>query len=400
MGSNAKSYDILIAGAGIFGVTAAIELAKRDHRVALINPDQAPHHLAASTDISKAVRMEYGSDLEYFQMAEISIRRWHQWNDLFNTELYHQVGFLMLCKEPITSERQSFERASHHSLLTSGYTPEIIERDLLEKQFPAVNPQIYAQACYNPVGGYAESSRTIEHLISYATSLGVDVHLGQTAEQLIVQNQQLTGIKTREGSLFHCGHAHIAAGAHTPWLVPDLSTYFKATGHPVFWLRPKDPELFKPPNFVVFTADIANSGWYGFPFNENHGVVKVARHSNGQVLHPEKDDRRVTDQETFALRSFLKDSLPELAEAPLVYTRKCLYTDTLDGHYWIDKHPEIRGLSVGTGGCGHGLKMGPILGELQADMIEEKSNQFSKRFRWRHLTKETAEKEQARHMED
>ena len=399
MATHAKSYDILIAGAGIFGVTAAIELAKRNHQVALINPDTVPHHLAASADISKAVRMEYGSDLEYFRMAEISIRRWQEWNDLFDTKLYHQVGFLMLMKEPITSEKQSFEQASHQSLLSAGYTPEIIKREALKDRYAAFSPLTYAEACYNSVGGYAESSKALEHLTSYAISLGVDIHLGQTADQLLVENHRLTGIRTKEGSVFNCGHAHIAAGAHTSLLIPELLPYLKATGHPVFWLRPKRPDLFKPPNFVVFTADISNSGWYGFPFNETHGIVKVARHSEGQVLHPDEDDRRVTDKEILALRSFLKQSIPELSEAPLVYTRKCLYTDTLDGHYWIDKHPEIDGLSVGTGGCGHGLKMGPVLGDLQADMIEDIPNPFNKRFRWRHLTAETAKKEQARHMD-
>ncbi len=82
-----------------------------------------------------------------------------------------------------------------------------------------------------------------------------------------------------------------------------------------------------------------------------------------------------------------------------MYTRRCLYTDTLDGHFWIDNHPEIQGLSVSSGGSGHGFKMAPLLGEIAADVVEGKSNQFCQRFRWRHLTPDTVQVEEARGFE-
>ena len=47
---------VIVVGAGINGVTAAIELKKRGHEVVLVDPGPLPHPLAASTDISKAVR--------------------------------------------------------------------------------------------------------------------------------------------------------------------------------------------------------------------------------------------------------------------------------------------------------------------------------------------------------
>ena len=83
---------------------------------------------------------------------------------------------------------------------------------------------------------------------------------------------------------------------------------------------------------------------------------------------------------------------------PLVYTRRCLYTDTLDGHFWMDNHPEIKGLSVSTGGSGHGFKMAPILGEMTAGVVEGKTHQFSERYRWRHLTDDTLQVMEARHV--
>ena len=76
---------IIVVGAGIFGVTAAIELRRRGHAVQLLDPGPLPHPLAASTDISKAVRMEYGTDEDYATLVEQSFDGWHQWNHDFGT---------------------------------------------------------------------------------------------------------------------------------------------------------------------------------------------------------------------------------------------------------------------------------------------------------------------------
>ncbi len=392
------NYDFLIIGGGVFGVTTAIELAKRKYRIGLLNPGSIPHPQASSTDVSKAVRMEYGSDKAYFRMAQTSIERWKEWNVFFDEEFYVEVGFLMLCPDNLQSERQAFERQSYANLLEAGYTPEHLDTQALEKRFPAVSGSNYPTAIFNPVGGYAKSGRVIEVLTAYARSLGVTVHQGEAIRSLVVEKGHLQAVLTQSGNAFQSGHTVVAAGAHTPYLLPELKPYMKVTGHPVFWLKPKETSLYTYPHLSVFTADISNSGWYGFPFLPEHGIVKIGRHAQGVLLHPDLDERSVRREEIVALRSFLKFTFPKLADAPIVYTRKCLYTDTLDGHFWIDNHPEIKGLTVSTGGSGHAFKMAPLLGEMTADVVEGKIHPFSKRFRWRHLTGDTKQGEEARNL--
>jgi glycine/D-amino acid oxidase-like deaminating enzyme len=60
----------IVIGAGIFGVTTAIELRRRGWAVTLTDPGPLPHPDAASTDVSKAIRMDYGSDEHYMEMME------------------------------------------------------------------------------------------------------------------------------------------------------------------------------------------------------------------------------------------------------------------------------------------------------------------------------------------
>ena len=73
---NTDSKKIIIVGAGIFGVTAALELAKRGHQVKLFDPGPLPHPDAASTDISKAIRLGYGADEFYMELMEIALEGW------------------------------------------------------------------------------------------------------------------------------------------------------------------------------------------------------------------------------------------------------------------------------------------------------------------------------------
>ncbi|MEO8396610.1 MAG: sarcosine oxidase, partial [Chloroflexota bacterium] len=64
---------------------------------------------------------------------------------------------------------------------------------------------------------------------------------------------------------------------------------------------------------------------------------------------------------------------------------RCLYCDTRDEHFWIDRHPQRPGLTVAAGGSGHAFKFAPVLGGLIADAMEAKPNDWLPKFRWRTL---------------
>ncbi|MBL7776612.1 MAG: FAD-dependent oxidoreductase [Saprospiraceae bacterium] len=392
-----KPFDFLIVGAGIYGLSAAVALRKRGFRVAILNPGQIPHPLAASTDISKVVRMEYGADREYMDMVDEAINGWHAWNDLFQEQLYHEVGFLMLSKPTRPESGPTFEAASYANLIAKGYQPEQLSPEDLAGRFPAFNARAYSDAVFNPRAGFAESGRVVAVLLKYARGLGVEVFQQQTAHRFLEHSSQVSGVQTLEGTSFSAGHTIVCTGAYTPYLLPELASFMKSTGHPVFHLQPERPEDYQPPRFSVFTSDISHTGWYGFPLHPREGVVKIANHGIGLELHPDRDARLVGQADILHLRQFLYENLPGLAQAPIVFTRRCLYNDTLDGHFWIDRHPERTGLSVGAGGSGHAFKMAPILGDMIADAAEGKGHKWSERYRWRNLDTGTRQEEAARH---
>jgi glycine/D-amino acid oxidase-like deaminating enzyme len=371
---------VIVVGAGINGVTAAIELRKRGHYVVLVDPGPLPHPLAASTDISKAVRAAYGADEDYTELAERSITLWRKWNKEFAVELYHETGVMFVrCGEMKPGD---FEYESFKMLQQRGRKVERVNSSQLWKRFPAWNPELFPDGLFEVEAGYAESGRVVAALVERAKSAGVELRENSRFCHLDENHDRVKGIVLDDGKRIAGDHVVMAVGAWTPYLLPFTKKFFRASGQPVFHLKPPRPDLFAPERFPVFGADITTTGYYGFPLNRD-GIVKIANHGPGREMSPESPQRAVTSEEEGNLRKFLSWAFPALAEAPIVYTRICMYCETHDGNFWIAPDPEREGLVIAAGDCGHGFKFAPVLGEIIADAVEEKSNPLLKKFRWR-----------------
>src|SRR6266699_770407 len=384
--------SVIVVGAGINGVTSAIELKKRGYKVVLVDRGPLPHPLAASTDISKAVRAAYGADEDYTALAERSIELWRKWNTEFGADLFHQTGVLFLRQRPM--QPGDFEYESCKLFEKRGHKFERINSAKLRERFPAFNAERFHDGFLDSEAGYVESGRVVAALIESAKSIGVELCDGQFAA-LHEDDNRVKGVVLQDRDRIGGDAVVVAVGAWTPYVLPFTRKFFRATGHPVFHLKPDKPELFSPERFPIFGADISTTGYYGFPLNRD-GVVKIANHGCGREMSPDSPERAVTKEEENKMRQFLSDSFPGLADAPIVFTRICLYCDTHDGNFWIAPDPERPQLIIAAGDCGHGFKFAPVLGEIIADAVEGKSNPLLEKFRWRPEVKAGETKEAAR----
>ena len=389
----ATGQRILIVGGGIMGVTAALELRRRQANVTLIDPGPLPHPEASSTDISKMVRMDYGSDELYTEWMEEAFPRWREWNARWGEALYHEDGFVIMTRAEMRPG--GFEYESYRLLRERGYRPERLDSKALAARFPAWNAVNYVDGYYNPLAGWAESGRVLARLIDEARAAGVEMREGAAMAQLLTDDKRVHGVLLTDGQRLTGDAVIVAAGAWTPMLLPHLQERMWVVGQPVLHFRPVEAAPFAMPRFTGFAADISNTGWYGLPFHE--GVVKIANHGEGRRLDP-RGPKEVGSGEEARFREFLRETFPALAEAPCVRQRLCLYCDTWDGHFWIDHDREYPGLLVATGGSGHAFKFAPLLGGLIADVLEGRANRYATRFAWR----ERGElgKEEARFLED
>lgn len=375
------SSDVTIIGAGIFGLTAAIDLNSRGYKVNVLDHGPIPYPLAASTDISKVVRIDYGPDEEYMILGERACEGWRRWNIELGQIVYHEIGVVLLTRSPF--QPRGFEYESYNLLLKRGHKPDRLDRQSIANRFLAVNPDNYVDGYFNPVGGYVESGKVISLLANKAKREGVKIQEEVTITEIYKNRNRVTGIRTQTNDVINIEILIVAAGAWTPILVPDVADSFTIRGLPVFHMKVDDQKMFSPPGFPVFLADTASTGFYGFPVHPSEGVLKIGYHGQGRILHPYKDERVVIQEDFDRLFIFLADTFPSLLNSPIVHTRCCLYCDTFDEHFWIDSHPENENLFIASGGSGHAFKFGPVLGEIIADKVEGKNNPYSQKFKWR-----------------
>src|SRR5437667_1137466 len=388
---------IIVVGAGINGVTAAIEYKTRGHNVGLVDPGSAPHPLAASSDISKAVRWAYGADEAYTALAKLSIKLWRKWNEEFGVELYREVSVMFVRGQEMKTG--DFECESFKLLKRRGHKIERMNSPQLWNRFPAWNPKLYQDGVLELEAGYAESGRVVATLVGRAKSLGIELREGARFFRLDEGDDRVKGIVLDDGQRIAGDSVVMAVGAWTPYLLSFTKKFFRANGQPVFHLKPRQPELFAAERFPVFGADITTTGYYGFPLNRD-GVVKIANHGPGREMSPDSPERLVTRQEEQNLREFLSSTFPVLADAPIVYSRVCMYCDTHDGHFWIARDPDREGLIIAAGDSGHGFKFAPVLGEIIADAVEKRQNRLFKNFRCRRKVRAGSGQKAARAKEN
>ncbi len=378
---------VVVLGAGIFGVTGALELRRRGHDVRLVDAGPLPHPLAASTDISKVVRLEYGADEGYTEMAERALDGWRRWNRELGAELFHECGVIFLKRTPLRPG--SFEADSLSLLQRRGRPIERLSREAIRARYSAWNSNRYIDGIHNNEGGYVESGLVVERLVGRARAAGVELLQGSPFASLDGRAAILENGTRLDGDCLVA-----ALGSWTPHALPFTAAWFRSSGMPVFHLRPNDPAPFSAECFPVFGADISETGYYGFPIHG--GVVKIANHGGGRPMLPSSPERAVSEAETAALRAFVAETFPALAGAPIVHTRVCVYTDSWDGHFWIARDPDRPGLVLATGGSGHAFKFAPLLGDLIADAVE--GAPAVERFRWRPEVHPPRSEEAARHQ--
>ena len=377
----------LVIGAGVFGLTTACELRRRRWTVTVVDAGRVPREEAASTDVSKIIRMDYGADALYTAMAESAMPGWDDWNARWSPPLYHQDGFVLLASEPMRPGGFEFES---YSLLKGRGHPVARLSDLDRTAvIPAWSEDRYPDGYFNPRAGWAESGRVVERLLHEARGLGARIVEDAAVARLIETGGRVRGAQTTTGDDHRADATILATGAWTPALLPHLADVMWTTAQPVIHVDAGPDERWRAPKFPVWAADIARTGWYGFPALST-GAMKIGHHGSGRRVEADAA-RHVLPAEETRVRAFLGGNLPPLADAPIVHRRLCLYCDTFDGDFWIDHDPERPGLVVAAGDSGHGFKFAPIMGGLIADVVEGRRNAWADRFSWRARLRDTRE---------
>ena len=423
---------IVIIGAGAFGTSTAIALALRGHqKVVLVDPvlpvtsslkashlDQ-PHPsqpVSSSHDISKILRGDYGKDAFYFELFQRAWKKWKQledkWRAVVPKSMFHWTGVGFVTgidtttapPQPLDNNNSnnmtssSFERVSFEELTKQ---PELPQPTLLDStgkirsRLRGLNRGVaqYDWGYWNPIGGWGESGRILAQMHQDAAELGVQF-MSHSAATLLRSGDKVVGARLTNGQEILGSMTLVCCGAWTRFLVSETKELVKASAMSVFHLERPLPDTLVPDCPV--TLDISQSGFYIFPFHPSTSVIKIGHHGAGYPLE-EPASRASLDAlakqlrpiEEVKFRKYLSLYLPDLAQAKIANFLICQYCDSHNGDFLIDRVPGTTGLLVACGGSGHGFKFASVIGDIVADVVENKENPdpifrvARQRFAWR-----------------
>ena len=338
------------------GSAAAFHLARAGRRVLGIDRFHPPHTGGSSHGQTRIIREAYFEHPTYVPLIQRAYVLWSELEKQSIRKLLQITGGVMAgAPGSIVVEGARRSAELHH------LPHEVLSAAEISRRFPVLQPANNMIGIWEPRAGVLFPEECVTAHLEAAKNAGATLALNQAVLRW-ESNGQKVSVKT-ERNEFEAAHLVIAAGPWASSLIPELKGALTVERQVQFWFEPLHTRrLFTPANCPVHLWEYEPGRFfYGFPDLGNG--VKVARHHEGEVANPESVRREVGEEETNVMRDIVRRFLPA-ANGPLKQAVACLYTNTADGHFLLDAHPEHPNVIIASPCSGHGFKFSSVIGEV------------------------------------
>lgn len=348
-------FDFVVVGAGVFGAWTAHELIHAGHRVLLLDAYGPAHSRASSGGESRIIRMGYGADELYTQLAIHSLQKWKDLDVRLAHPIFHPTGMLWLA-----GKDDAYTRHNQRVLQSFGIAQRRLERSDIENQYPQICTAGIEWALLEPDSGVLMARQAVQALVADAIGHGLEYRTLGIRPPLATA--KLDQVVTLAGETICAGAFVFACGPWLPKLFPGLlaQRIFPTRQEVFFFAPPAGDSAFSAPEMPAWLDHAALV--YGMPDLDSRGFkVSIDRH--GPAFDPDNGERLVGMEGLADVRAYIAARFPKLDNAVLTESRVCQYANTSNGDFIIDHHPEIENVAIVGGGSGHGFKHGPAVGD-------------------------------------
>lgn len=361
-----QQWDAIVVGMGAMGSAALWHLARRGARVLGIEQFSRGHDRGSSHGGSRIIRFAYFEHSDYVPLLRRSSELWSELEQRSGSKLIHSCGVLyggVHASEVIAGVKQSSQ--------LHGIAIESIDPAQISNRFPAFAKcaEPIDEFLFEPNAGFVRPERAICAMLDDAQRNGAIIREGE-----IVQEWRESGesVEVTAGGVTHLARELVLCpGAWTPELARAIDVPLVNTRQVIGWITPREPARGESHAMPAFFMERENGvPIYGIPMASDQGTpsgIKVGFHGAGQVCDPNTIDRVVRADEILALERAFARAAPGVAGA-VTASSVCMYTNTPDGHFVIDRMPGFQRTSIACGFCGHGFKFAPVVGEILADL--------------------------------
>jgi sarcosine oxidase len=361
--ATAKTWDVVVVGAGVFGAWTAYWLRKAGLRVILLDAYGAANSRASSGGESRIIRTAYGSDDFYSRWVLRSLPQWKSLAARSGQTIFHETGVLAF-----SDGTSDFVEQSLRSLVRLRIEHQRLDAKQLAEGFPQIGAKPGDIGIFEPHSGALMARRAVQILVDEMVRDGLGYQVSAVTPP--GTSGKLKSVTDTSNETFTAGTFVFACGPWLPRIFPALlGRAIQPERAEVFFLGVPAGDLrFSPPRMPTWIYQSKEVEAYGMPVLENRGF-KIAVDKISLPADPDTMDRETTAPYREQLRKFLQERFPALRGAPVIETRVCQYENTPSGNYLVDRHPDMENVWIVGGGSGHGFKNGPAMGEYVASVI-------------------------------
>lgn len=372
-----EKYDVIIAGLGAVGSAALYQLSKLGISTLGIDQFRPPHARGSSHGDTQIARQATGEGSPYAQLATRSYQIWRELEASTGSELFNQCGVLNIAgssNPSVTRGTSPFTNLFGNAIAVAhefGIPHELLDARKIRERYPQFKIADDSFGYFEPRGGFLRPERCIDAQLTLAKANGASIRYDERI-LCFSCDENFARVRT-ETSEYHSRHLVLSVGAWLPQLIgQSYAGLFTVTRQLLFWFEicDRDIKSFMPSQCPAFILDAKGDkhGIYGFPTTDGQSV-KIARQEQGDRTTADRPQQGGGTEEAEAIWSdFVQAYLPSLRKSVLK-SMSCLYTNTADGGFVIDRHPDYPSVLVVSPCSGHGFKHSAAIGQTVAELI-------------------------------
>jgi sarcosine oxidase subunit beta len=352
-----KTYDTIIIGGGIHGVSTAFHLAQRSVKSLVVEKSTLASQATGRS--SGLIRMHYALETEA-RLAWESFQYFRDWGTRVGGDCgFVRTGFMQFVT-PEYTDLLKVNIANHQSIGIPSFLVTAADVQRLAPHFILDDIEV---AAYEPESGYADPSATTASLMDAARQSGARLLQDCSVIDIIVKSGRIAGVITPQGE-FSAPIVVNAAGSWAGEVAKMVGVDLPITPfrHDVMYIQ--RPEDFGPPHPTVID-DLKK-----MYFRPETGGLTLVGLEDGNQLGGSPDGFVDRAQPGYVARA-----IDRICQRIPVMERASLHSDH-GGYDGItpDQRPVIghmgpEGFFLQCGFSGFGFKIAPAIGACMAELI-------------------------------
>jgi len=368
--ATAERFDTVIVGLGAMGSAALHHLALRGVKVLGVDTFATPHVHGSTHGRTRIIREAYYEHPCYVPIVQRAYELWAQLEREIGEQLFVQTGGLMIGPPDGEIFAGALRSATEHGLAHT-----ILEPREVHARFPGFRVPEGSMALHEPRAGLLFPEKCVEAHLALARRAGASVRTGVTVTAWDADDD--VRILTDAGEL-RARTLILAVGPWLPALVPELELPLEVERQLFHWFEPAShPEWYDAAHSPISLIEYARDRFFATFPDVGHGV-KAGVHHEGEVIDIDAPRAPASEAEGAEMQALLARYLPQAA-GRILDRATCVYTNTPDHDFVLDRHPEHPNVIIASPCSGHGFKFSSAIGEILADLVTSRQTSFDLR---------------------